>query len=179
MQSLQTFITEANTTKEWLSRELGQISTGRATPALLDGVRVEAYGSVQPLKNVASIAIEDPKTLRISPWDKSQIKDIERGIYASDLGFSVATDDQGIRVIVPVLTTERRMQLARVAKDKLEEARIAIRKARESMQNVLKDAGLSEDQLRSAKDELQKKVDEANQALEDLFKKKESEITTG
>lgn len=177
MYNLQPFIDEAKQVEEWLTREFAQISTGRATPALLDGVKVETYGSLSPLKNVASISIEDPKTLRISPWDKSQIKDIERGLYASDLGFSISVDDQGLRVSVPVLTSERRGQLVKVAKEKLEEARIAIRKARENMLGKLKEAKLPEDTDKRAKDELQKKVDENNRKLEDLFKKKESEIT--
>ncbi len=105
MYDLHPFKQEAKQAQEWLAREYSQIHTGRAAPALLDGVNVESYGSFQPLKNVASVSIEDPKTLRIVPWDKSQIKDIEKALYASDLGFSIAVDDAGIRVIIPALTT--------------------------------------------------------------------------
>lgn len=176
MYDLQSFKTEAAQGQEWLSKEYSQIHTGRAAPALLDGVMVEAYGSFQPLKNVASTTIEDPKTLRVVPWDKGQIKDIERSLHAANLGFSVAVDDSGIRVIVPALTTETRMNLVKIAKERFEDARITIRKARESMLSNLKDAGLPEDTMRTAKEEVQKLTDAANNSLEALFKKKETEI---
>ena len=178
MYNVKQFNDESKQIEEWLSQEYSQIHTGRAAPSLLDGVRVESYGAYQPLKNVASINIEDPKTLRISPWDKGQIKDIERALYASDLGFSIAVDDQGIRVIVPMLTTERRGQLVKLAKEKMEEAKIRVRQSREDMQNVFKELKLPEDVFRNAKEDLQKKVDETNNTLESLFKKKEGDITT-
>jgi len=176
MYNLETFKQEAKQGEEWLAKEYSQIHTGRAAPALLDGVQIESYGSFQPLKNVASITIEDPKTLRVIPWDKSQIKDIERALHASNLGFSIAVDDAGIRVIIPALTTETRNQLAKIAKDKLEDARITVRKARESALSMLKDAKLPEDTFHKAKDELQKFVDTANAALEDQYKRKETDI---
>lgn len=176
MYTLDQFKKDAAQAKEWLSKEYSQIHTGRAAPALLDGVQVESYGSFQPIKNVASITIEDPKTLRVVPWDKSQIKDIERALHASNLGFSIAVDDAGVRVIIPALTTETRMQLAKIAKDKLEDGRITVRKAREAMLDVLKGAGLPEDTLHKAKDELQKLVDEANASLEAEYKRKETDI---
>lgn len=176
MYDLNPFKTETAQGQEWLTKEYSQIHTGRAAPALLDGVNIEAYGSFQPLKNVASTTIEDPKTLRVVPWDKSQIKDIERALHASNLGFSIAVDDAGIRVIIPALTTETRNNLVKIAKQRLEDARVTIRKARESMLSNLKDAGLSEDALRNAKDDVQKLTDAANSSLEALFKKKETEI---
>ncbi len=176
MYDLHQFKTEAAQAEAWLAKEYSQIHTGRAAPALLDGVMVEAYGSFQPLKNVASTTIEDPKTLRVSPWDKGQIKDIERSLHAANLGFSIAVDDSGIRVIVPALTTETRNNLVKIAKERLEDARITVRKARESTLNTLKEQGLSEDMMRGAKDDLQKLVDGANNSLEMLFKKKEGDI---
>lgn len=176
MDHLGAFTKEAAETTDWLTKEFGQISTGRASPALLDGVRVESYGSIGPLKNVASLAIEDPKTLRITPWDSSHIKEIERGLYAADLGFSVSVDDKGVRVSIPALTTERRSALVKTAKEKLEEARIRIRKVRERVLTEIKDAGLPEDTAKRSRDELQKKVDSANQSLEELFTRKETEI---
>lgn len=176
MYDLQSFKTQAKNAEEWLQKEYSQIHTGRAAPALLDGVMVEAYGSVQPLKNVASINIEDPKTLRVAPWDKGQIRDIEKALYASDLGFSVTVDDAGIRVIIPALTTETRQKLVKIAKDKLEDGRINIRKSRENILNDLKSLSLPEDTMKKAKDDVQKLVDEANTSLENLFKKKEVEI---
>ncbi|HTH93233.1 MAG TPA: ribosome recycling factor [Candidatus Paceibacterota bacterium] len=176
MYDTNPFKQEAKQVQEWLAKEYGQIHTGRAAPGLLDGVMVEAYGSTQPLKNVSSINIEDPKTLRVLPWDKSQIKDIERGLYASDLGFSIAVDDAGIRVIIPALTTETRQKLVKLAKERLEDARISIRKGRESILNTFRDQKLPEDAERNAKEDIQKLVDAANEELETLFKKKESEI---
>ena len=114
-----------------MGKEYSQLNIGRASPMVLDGISVESYGSRVPLKNVASVSIEDPKTLRIAPWDKNQIKEIEKSIVASNLGLSVATDELGIRVIFPQLTTETRQSLVKVLKDKLEESRITVRKERE------------------------------------------------
>lgn len=176
MYDLQSFKTQAKQTEEWLSKEYSQIHTGRAAPVLLDGISVEAYGSFQSLKNVASITIEDPKTLRVLPWDKGQIKDIERALHAANLGFSIGVDDAGVRVTIPALTTETRTNLVKIAKEKLEDARIAIRKIREATLDALKDAGLSEDTTRATKETVQELVTEANNALEAVFKKKESEI---
>ena len=178
MYDLHPFKTEAAQAEAWLAKEYSQIHTGRASPALLDGVTVEVYGSFQPLKNVASTTIEDPKTLRVMPWDKGQIKDIERSLHAANLGFSIAVDDSGIRVIVPALTTETRNNLVKIAKERLEDARITVRKARESMLNALKEQGLSDDMMRDAKESLQKLVDGANNSVEVLFKKKETDILT-
>lgn len=162
--------------EEWLRNEYSGLHTGRATPLVLDSISIESYGSYQPIKNVGSISVEDPKTLRVVPWDKSQIKDIEKAVQAANLGLSVATDDQGLRVIFPMLTTENRQKLVKVLKDKMEDARISIRKAREVSHDELKAAGLPEDDLFRAKEELQKLVDEANNTLEAVFEKKEQEV---
>lgn len=177
MFNLEMFKNEAKRVEEWLQKEYSQINTGRATPALIDGVMVESYGSLMPIKNVASISIEDPKTLLVAPWDKSQGKEIERALQMSNLGFSIAAGDAGVRVIVPALNTERRNQLVKLAKERLEDARISIRKAREDALKELKDAKLPEDVDRSTKNELQALVDAANDSLEGHFKKKEKDIT--
>lgn len=166
--------------EEFLNKEYSQLNIGRASPMVLDGISVEAYGSYTPLKNVASISIEDPKTLRIAPWDKNQIKDIERAIQASNIGLSVATDDAGIRVIFPPLTTESRQSLVKVLKSKLEESRITVRKERErvwdEVQAEEKAGKLTEDEKFRAKEELQKIIDEVNGKLEANFEKKEKEV---
>ncbi len=161
---------------EWLSREYSRLHTGRASPAYLDGVLVEAYGSFQPIKNVGSVNIEDARTLRISLWDKSVIKDVEKAITAANLGVSVAVDGEGMRVIFPTLTTENRSKLVKVLKDKLEDARVSVRKERESALSELKAAGLPEDDDRRAKDEVQKRVTDANAKLESIFDAKETEV---
>ncbi len=174
------FKTELKKVEDFLSKEYNQLNIGRASPMILDGVSVESYGSHVPLKNVASVSIEDPKTLRIAPWDKSQIKDIEKAIVTSNLGLSVATDDAGIRVIFPQLTTETRQKLAKVLKEKLEEARITVRRERErvweDVQAQEKEAKLTEDEKFRAKDDLQKVIDEVNTNLEAIFEKKEKEV---
>lgn len=176
MYNLDSLKQEVKQAAEWLSKEYSQIHTGRANPALLDGVQVEAYGMFQPLKNSASISIEDPKTLRVVPWDKGIIKDVERALHASNLGFSIAVDDAGVRVIIPALTTETREKLVRVAKERLEDARITVRKAREAVLGKLKDQKLPEDTFERARGEVQSIIDEWNATLEGSFKKKEEEI---
>src|SRR3989338_2337810 len=147
---------------------------------VLDSISVVSYGSYVPLKTVANISIEDPKTLRIAPWDKSQIKDIEKAIISSNLGLSVATDDIGIRVIFPQLTTETRQTLVKVLKEKLEEQRIAVRREREriweDVQAKEKEGKLTEDEKFRAKEELQKIIDEVNRNLEATFEKKQREV---
>lgn len=174
------FKTELKKVEDFLAKEFNQLNIGRASPMVLDGVSVESYGSRMPLKNVANISIEDPKTLRIAPWDKSQIKEIEKAIVASNLGLSVATDDQGIRVIFPQLTTETRGSLVKVLKEKLEEARITVRRERENVwkdvEQKEKDAKLTEDEKFRAKEDLQKLIDETNNNLVAIFEKKEGEV---
>jgi ribosome recycling factor len=171
---------EMKKAEERLSRDYSQVHTGRASPAVLDGITVETYGAFQPLKNVASISIEDPKTLRIAPWDKTQIKAIEKGIISSNLGLSAATDESGIRVIFPQLTEETRMALVKVLKEKMEEARIAVRRERENAWNNIqaeeRNGKMNEDEKFRGKDDLQKIVDEANKNLEAIFSKKEKEV---
>lgn len=178
--NFSTFKTEIKKVEEMLAREYRELNVGRASPSVLDGIMVESYGSHVPLKNVASISIEDPKTLRIAPWDKSQVKGIEKAIIASNIGVTVATDDMGIRVIFPQLTTETRGNLVKLLKERLEDARIALRRERErvwdDIQAKEKEAKLTEDDKFRAKDELQKIVDEANGALEGVFEKKEKEV---
>ena len=161
---------------DWLTREYSRVHTGRAAPMLLDGVMVEAYGALQPIKNVGSINVEDAKTLRIAIWDKTLVKEVEKGINAANLGLSVAVDGDGMRVIFPALTTENRTRLVKVLKEKLEDARISVRKERESALSELKTADLPEDDARRAKDEIQKRVDVSNEKLESIFAAKEAEV---
>ncbi len=178
MQILDEFKTAGNNVKDWLQKEYSSLHTGRASPSILDGVSVLAYGQPSPIRNVASISIEDAKTLRIVPWDTSLIKDIERGIQAANLGPSLSPDGEGIRVIFPALTEENREKIVKVLKEKLEDARISVRKEREDVMNKIKDSGISEDEAKRAKDELQKLVDKVNEELEALFDKKAEEVRT-
>ncbi len=174
------FKNELKKVEEFLSKEFSQLNIGRASPMVLDGVTVESYGNYGPIKNIASVNIEDPKTLRIVPWDKNQIKAIEKAIQAANLGLSVATDDAGIRVLFPQLTTETRQTLVKVLKQKLEESRITVRQEREriwdEVQAEEKAGKLTEDEKFFAKGELQKIIDETNANLESIFEKKEKEV---
>ncbi len=174
------FKMELKKVEDFLGKEYSQLNIGRASPMVLDGVSVESYGSRVPLKNVASVSIEDSKTLRIAPWDKGQIKDIERAVAGANLGLSVATDDMGIRVIFPQLTTETRQTLVKVLKEKLEEQRITVRREREvvfrDMEAKEKESKMTEDEMFRAKEELQKIINETNSSLEAIFEKKEKEV---
>jgi len=160
--------------EEWLSKEYSQVHVGRATPMILDSIMVESYGSFMPIKNVASVSIEDPKTLRIAPWDKSQIKGIESAIQSANLGLSVLSDSDGVRAIFPMLTTENKSKLVKILKDKLEDARISVRKERQGAIDETSD--LPEDDAKRSKEDIQKCVDEANKNLEAIFDKKEVDL---
>lgn len=165
---------------EWLQKEYVGIRTGQANPGLLDSVKVESYGTFVPVQQVGSISIEDARTLRISVWDSSQVKAVEKAFQDADLGVSVAADSSGIRVIFPELTSERRVQLLKLAKSKLEEARVSVKAARDEamkeMERQFKASEISEDDKFSIKDKIQKQVDEANAALETLYIRKEKEL---
>ena len=167
--------------EEWLTREFGGIRTGRAAPALLDAITVEAYGSKMSLRDLAHIAIEDARTLRVAPYDISTLKAVERTIQSSNLGVSVIADDRGVRVAFPELTTERRTLFTKLARGQLEEARIRTRGARDStwgdIQKLERDGAISEDDKFRAKEEMEKLVQEGNRVLEVLFEKKEREIS--
>jgi ribosome recycling factor len=168
------FKSELKKVEEWLSKEYSGVHSGRATPMILDNINVESYGSYMPIKNIASVTIEDPKTLRIAPWDKNQIKGIESAISAANLGLSVVSDSDGVRAIFPMLTTENRTKLVKILKEKLEDARISVRQERQA--EIDKTTDLPEDDEKRAKEDIQKCVDESNQNLEAVFAKKEIEV---
>jgi ribosome recycling factor len=164
----------------WLQKEFATIRTGQATPTLLDSVKVESYGTFMPLLQISSIGVEDARTLRISLWDISQLAAVERAIREADLGVSVSTDSSGIRVTFPDLTTERRLQLVKLAKIKFEEARVSVRAIRDEIMKGIDSAekagDISEDEKRSKREQVQKVVDQTNRTLEAYFEKKEAEI---
>ena len=166
---------------QWLEREYSAIRTGQASPALLDGVKVEVYGAKMPIPQVGTVGIEDARTLRVTPWDAGNIVAMERAIQEADLGVSVATDSQGLRVIFPELTSERREQLRKLAKSKLEDARVAVRSVRDELMKTVekaeKNGEISQDDLHRQKDLIQKEVDFVNSALEQHYKKKDAEVS--
>ncbi|MEN9649466.1 MAG: hypothetical protein RL094_433 [Candidatus Parcubacteria bacterium] len=167
-------------TQDWLTREMSAIRTGRASTAFLDSVRVDSYGSEMPLSGVGSLSTEDARTIRITPWDHSQTQAVEKAIVASNLGVSVVVDDKGLRVIFPELTGERREQLIKVAKQKLEDGKVAIRQERNEVSNDLndkkKEGTMGEDDVARAKAEMEKITQEGSKKLEEMFNKKEQEI---
>jgi len=166
--------------EEWLKKEESQIRTGRATPAILDGVKVESYGALLPVSQVGSINIEDQRSLRVTPWDISQAKAVEKAIVAANLGVSVSADDKGVKIFFPELTSERRTLLVKLAKEKLEEARKSLRMERdhvwEEIQKKEKEGGMGEDEKFRLKNEMQKIVDETNKKFDEMHARKEKEI---
>lgn len=165
---------------ERYSGELKNLRTGRATPALVEDLKVDYFGTKTPLKQMASITVADSRSIVISPWSKDSLVDIEKSINESDLGISPNNDGNVIRLNLPSLTEERRKELVKVLNKKTEEARIRIRQVREDVwKNIQKqeDAGeISEDDKFRAKDKLQEIVDEYNKKVESLEEKKEQEI---
>ena len=171
---------ETKNIEDWLRREFTTIRTGRATPAILDGVRVEAYGADMSIVELANVSLEDARMIRVTPWDMSIVKAIEKGITASDLGLSLAVDDKGIRITFPELTSDRRVSLIKIAKQKLEDARVTLRTERErvikDIEKQEKEGSISEDEKFRLKTELQKMLDETNRVFDEIFGKKEKEI---
>ncbi len=172
--------TQKNTIADWLKGEYRSIQTGRATPQVLDLVHIDMYGARTALAHAAGITIEDPRTIRVAPWDKSVIGQMEKAINDADLGLSVSSDSDGLRVHFPSLTTETRQKLVKLLKDRLEDARVRVRALREETNKAIdaeaKEGLYGEDEQRTYRDQMQKIVDAANQELEDLFQKKEKEV---
>lgn len=178
--NLPTFKKSLKDIEEWLKSEFSSIRTGRATPAILDNVKVEAYGSDMTVNQVASVSTEDARMLRITPWDMSLAKAIEKGILVADLGLSVTVDEKGVRVVFPDLTSDRRSALIKIAKQKLEDAKVTLRGEREKaikdIDKQEKDKAISEDEQFRMKQDLQKVMEETNRAFDEIFAKKEKEI---
>lgn len=163
-----------------LAREFAGVRTGRANTALLDAVRVEAYGSQSPINQMASLSVPDPKTLVIQPWDTSQIPLIEKALLKSDLGLTPSNDGKVIRLTMPTLTEERRKQLAKTVGKLAEEARVAIRNIRrdanERLKALAKDKKVSQDEERRGHEQIQKGTDRFIGKVDELTKKKEQEV---
>jgi ribosome recycling factor len=163
-----------------LSNDLGTIRTGRASPALVERLDVEYYGSPTPLQQLATIAAPEPRLLTIKPFDPASIKDIERAIRASELGLNPSNDGKLIRLAIPPLTEERRKQLNKVVHHRVEEARVAVRNIRrsvhEDMREFEKEKLISEDDLTRGENELQKLTDRYIGKVDELGQRKEAEI---
>ena len=167
---------------ESVSRELAGIRTGRASAALLDGIKVSAYGSAVPVKQMANIGIPDPKLIVLQPWDRSLLPELEKAILRSDLGLTPASDGNVIRLHVPPLTEERRKELAKLVRKLAEEGKIAIRNIRresnEHLKSAEKDGSISEDDSRRAHKKTQDLTDSYSEQVDTILSRKEEEIMT-
>ena len=165
---------------EALRREFTGVRTGKASPGLLDTVKVEAYGSAMPLNQVATVSAPEPRMLVIQPWDRAMIGPIEKALQTSDLGLNPANDGKVIRVPIPALTEERRREYVKVLHKMAEEAKVAVRQVRKDANDEIKkrqkDGDISEDDARREQDEVQKLTDRRVQQIDDLLKHKEAEV---
>lgn len=165
-----------------LNEEFSKLQVGRANPALLEGIMVESYGSMQPIKNMANISVPEPKTLQVQPWDKSMLGPIEKAILNANLGLNPVNNGAALLVNIPALTEERRRDLVKVVGSLAEDAKISIRTARQNAINKFKaqanDKEITEDQSKGAQNKLQEKVDEYNAKVVELAKAKEASIMT-
>jgi ribosome recycling factor len=167
-------------TIENLRQELSKIRTGKATTALLDGVKVEYYGTMTPLTQMANVSVLDPHTLSIQPWDKSSLNSIEKAIMSADLGLNPANDGNIIRVPIPPLNEERRREMVKLVKRFAEDARIALRNIRRDANDHLKRAEkedhVSEDARIKAEKDVQELTDTHVERIDEMIKHKEAEI---
>ena len=172
--------TRMNKSLESLRHELAKIRTGRAHPSLLEHVHVDYYGSDVPISQAASVAVEDARTLSVTPWDKTMVKVIEKAILTSDLGLNPNTAGQVIRIPLPPLTEERRVELGKVVHHEGENAKIAIRNIRRDanhhIKELLKNKDISEDEDRKAETEIQDVTNLAVSKVDEIVAEKEKEL---
>ena len=165
---------------EALKRELKRVRTGRASLSILDGIRVDYYGTLTPLNQMATLAVPESRLITIQPWDVSVIQDVEKAILKSDLGLTPANDGKILRISIPPLTEERRKELVKMVHKMCEDHKVSVRNARrdsnELLKSLKKDGDISEDEAFKAQDEVQKITDEYIKLIDECFTKKEKEI---
>ena len=165
---------------EALRHNLVKVRTGRATTALVDGIKVSSYGSDVPLSQVASVAVTDARSLTITPWDKQMVSVIEKALITSDLGLTPNTAGMTIRINIPALTEERRRELTKVVHAEAEDAKVAIRNIRrdanQQVKDLMKDKQVTEDDVRRSEDDVQKMTDKAIKDVDEVVKAKEQEL---
>lgn len=163
-----------------LKRELAKLRTGRAHPAMLDSLRVEYYGQLTPIAQMATISVPEPRLLTVKPWDKAQVKAVEKTLRESDLGLNPQVDGELIRIPIPPLSEQRRRELVKVAKKHGEECKVAIRRARhdalDMLEELKKDGGASEDDVERAKKKAEEVVAEGGQTVDGIIQAKEKDI---
>lgn len=182
MYDLSKFEDAASRLREKLTEELGGLRAGRANPALIKDIAVDCFGTKMKLEGLASIGVQDARTLVIQPWDKNSIEPIEKAVRDSNLGLQPVADKNVLRIILPELTGERRAALLKLTGEKLETSRIAIRQERDAawkdIQERERKGEISEDEKFRLKDDLQKKIDRFNKDFEELVEKKKREISS-
>ena len=161
-------------------RDLTQLRTGRATPALVENIDVDYYGSMTPLKQIASISAPDARAIMIQPWDTAAVREIEKSLQTSDMGFNPSNDGTTITVPIPPLTQERRQEMVKLLKGKVEDGKISVRNVRrdglESLRKLEKEKSISQDDGRRAQDQLQKTTDGHTKLIDETGSAKEAEI---
>ena len=177
ISDLEEAITKAQSA---LKRDLAKLRTGRAHAGMLESVRVDYYGQVTPIAQMATVAVPEARMLTVKPWDKEQLKALERALRESDLGLNPQVDGLLIRVPIPPLTEERRKDLVRVAKKTAEECKVAIRKARHDANDMLadlkKEGGASEDDVERAKKKVEEVVSSGGAVVDGILQAKEKDI---
>ena len=160
--------------------EISKIRTGKATTALLDGIKVDYYGTMSPLNQVGNVSVLDAHTISITPWDKSMVQAIDKAILASDLGLNPISDGTNLKIPIPLLTEDRRKELVKLVKKFGEETKVALRNVRrdanDHLKKIEKDKKMTEDELKEAEKETQKLTDEHITLVDDIIKHKEKEI---
>lgn len=186
MNDVNHYITPAEEKMElavdFLDEALAHIRAGKANPKILDGIRVDYYGSAAPLSNVANISVPDARTITITPWEKPMFKVIEKAIIDSELGIMPENNGEIIRISIPPLTEDRRKALVKQSKNEAEQAKISVRNARreaiEGLKKAVKADGMPEDVEKDAEDKMQKIHDKYMKRIEEIFAAKEKEILT-
>ena len=166
----------------YLDEALAHIRAGKANPKILDGIKVDYYGSAAPISNVANVSVPDARTITITPWEKSMFKEIEKAIINSDLGITPENNGEVIRLSIPPLTEERRKALVKQSKAEAEQAKISVRNARrdaiEGLKKAVKNDGMPEDAQKNAEEKVQKIHDKYLKKIDEVFAAKEKEILT-
>jgi ribosome recycling factor len=169
-----------NKSVESVRHEMASIRTGRATTALLDSIKVDYYGSMMPINQVASVSVPEPRLLVVQPWEKNMLQPIAKAIQASDLGLNPQDDGQVLKVPIPTLNEERRRDMVKLVKKVAEEGRVAVRNVRhhtnDELKKLMKDKAISEDDEKRAIQETQKMTDRHIEQIDELVKKKEAEV---
>ncbi len=165
---------------EAMRRDISTLRTGRATPALIEDLSVDYYGSPTPLKQIASISAPDARAIMVQPWDRQALRDIERSLTQSEMGFNPSNDGNVITVPIPPLTQERRREMVRLLKRKAEDSKVAVRNVRregvDSLRKMEREKSISQDENRRSQDSLQKTTDAHVKAIDDVAATKEAEI---